>query len=191
MTDRESAHGSLESARWQVYGERTLYENPWVTLVQVDVQPPGGRRFEHHVVRLQRVAIAAVLDDADRVLMLWRHRFVTDEWGWELPGGIVDEGEDGPASASREVEEETGWRPEAMTHLLTFQPMIGMVDSPHELYVAHGAQLIGDPTDIEEAGRVEWVPLASVLELIGKGEVLGSGSLVALLHVLATRNGQG
>jgi hypothetical protein len=36
---------------------------------------------EHHVVRLQRVAIAAVIDnDTDRVLMLWRHRFVTDEW---------------------------------------------------------------------------------------------------------------
>lgn len=156
----------MESARWRVFGERTLYENPWVTLVKVDLQPPGGRRFEHHVVRLQRVAIAAVLDADDRVLMLWRHRFVTDEWGWELPGGIVDEGEDGPVSAAREVEEETGWRPGAMTHLLTFQPMIGMVDSPHELYLAHGAQLIGDPTDIEEAGRVEWVPMASVLDLV-------------------------
>ncbi len=175
----------LDSARWRVFGERTLYDNPWVRLVKVDVEPPNGKRFEHHVVRLQRVAIAAVLDDADRVLMLWRHRFVTDEWGWELPGGIVDPGEDGPASAAREVEEETGWRPGPLTHLLTFQPMIGMVDSPHELYVAHSATLIGPPTDPEEAGRVDWVPLASVMDLMNKGEVLGSGSLVALLHVLA------
>ncbi|HEX8511273.1 MAG TPA: NUDIX hydrolase [Propionibacteriaceae bacterium] len=174
--------------RWVVFGERTLYDNPWVRLVKVDVEPPNGKRFEHHVVRLQRVAVAAVLDDQDRVLMLWRHRFVTDEWGWELPGGIVDDGEDGAGTAAREVEEETGWRPGPMTHLLTFQPMIGMVDSPHELFFAQGAEHIGDPTDLEEAGRVDWLPLASILDMMSKGEILGSGSLVALLHVLASRN---
>lgn len=182
-----TADEAAAPGRWIVHGERSLYDNPWVRLVKVDVEPPNGRRFEHHVVRLQRVSIAAVLDDQDRVLMLWRHRFVTDEWGWELPGGIVDAGETGAETAAREVEEETGWRPGPMTHLLTFQPMIGMVDSPHELYVAQGAEHIGDPTDTEEAGRVEWVPMASVLDLISKGEVLGSGSLVGLLHLLATR----
>jgi hypothetical protein len=43
----------LESMRWRVFGERTLYDNPWVRLVKVDVLPPHGERFEHHVVRLQ------------------------------------------------------------------------------------------------------------------------------------------
>ena len=185
MSDPEPADESLDGMRWHVYGERVLYDNRWVRLVKVDVQPPNGERFEHHVVRLQRIALAAVIDSEDRVLMLWRHRFVTDEWGWELPGGIVEADEDGPASAAREVEEETGWRPGAMTHLLTFQPMIGMVDSPHELYLARSAELIGEPSDPEEVGRVEWLPLGVVRDLIEKGEVLGSGSLVALLYVLA------
>ena len=173
--------------RWRVFGERMLYDNPWVKLVKVDVEPPNGKRFEHHVVRLQRVALAAVIDDQDRVLMMWRHRFVTDEWGWELPGGIVEDGESGPSSAGREVEEETGWRPGPLTHLLTFQPMIGMVDSPHEVYLAQGAQLIGEPSDPEEVGKVEWLPLTEVADLITKGEVLGSGSLVALLYVMANK----
>jgi 8-oxo-dGTP pyrophosphatase MutT (NUDIX family) len=173
--------------QWTVFGERSLYDNPWVRLVKVDVEPPNGERFEHHVVRLQRVAIAAVLDDADRVLMLWRHRFVTNEWGWELPGGIVDAGESGAVTAAREVEEETGWRPGPMSHLLTFQPMIGMVDSPHELFVARGAEHIGDPTDLEEAGEVAWVSLAETLDMTTRGEILGSGSLVVLLHLHAMR----
>lgn len=178
---------SVDQMRWRVFGERTLYDNPWVKLVKVDVEPPNGKRFEHHVVRLQRVALAAVIDDQDRVLMLWRHRFVTDEWGWELPGGIVEDGECGPSSAGREVEEETGWRPGPLKHLLTFQPMIGMVDSPHELYLAQSAELMGQPSDPEEVGKVEWLPLSEVADLIAKGEVLGSGSLVALLYVLAVR----
>lgn len=120
--------GDLEP--WRIHGDRVVYDNPWVQLALVDVEPPGVPRFEHHVVRLKRVAIAAVLDSEDRVLMLWRYRFVPNYWGWELPGGIVDPGEDGRQAALREVEEETGWRPDGLDHVVTFQPMVGMVDSP-------------------------------------------------------------
>ena len=172
---------------WQIHGERTLYDNRWVKLSLVDVEPPGVERFEHHVVRLHHVAIAAVLDDQDRVLMLWRYRFVPDSFGWELPGGIVDEGEDAAQAALREVEEETGWRPDSLEHVVTYQPMVGMVDSPHEIYVGRGAKHIGDPTDAEEAGHVMWVPLADIPGLMERGELSGSGTLVALLHVLASR----
>lgn len=178
-----------DELRTKVFGERALYESPWVRLTLVDIETPDGRRFEHHVVRLFRVAIALVLNERDEVLMLWRHRFVADAWGWELPGGIIDAKEDGAACAAREVEEETGWRPANMTHLTTYQPMIGMVDSPHELYVGHGATLVGEPTDQEEAGRVAWIPMAAVLGMIGRNEIIGSGSLVGLLHVLAERSG--
>jgi 8-oxo-dGTP pyrophosphatase MutT (NUDIX family) len=176
-----------ERLRWSVLGERSVYDNPWVRLVLVNIQPPNGQRFEHHVVRLQRVALAVVVDAQDRALMMWRHRFATDEWGWELPGGIVDVGEDGAGTAAREVEEETGWRPGPLEHLASFQPMPGMVDTPHEVYLARAAEQVGEPTDAEEAARIEWVPLARVLDLVSKGEILGSGSLVGLLYVLARR----
>ncbi|MFF7153110.1 NUDIX domain-containing protein [Streptomyces sp. NPDC008139] len=172
---------------WQIHGKREIYNNPWAKVELWDVEPPGIERFEHHVVTLQRVAIAAVLDDQDRVLMLWRYRFVPQQWGWELPGGIVDPGEDGNATALREVEEETGWRPTALEHVVTFQPMVGMVDSPHEIFVGRGAERVGSPTDLEEAGHVEWVPLADIPGLMGRGDLMGSGTLVALLHILANR----
>lgn len=177
--------GELEP--WLIHGTRPVYDNRWVKLELVDVEPPGVPRFEHHVVRLQHVAITAVLDDQDRVLMLWRYRFVPDQWGWELPGGIVDAGEDAGACALREVEEETGWRAANLEHVVTYQPMVGMVDSPHEIFVGSGAEHVGEPTDVEEAGRVEWVPLADIPDLMATGQLMGSGTLVALLHVLATR----
>ncbi|WP_449475647.1 NUDIX domain-containing protein [Streptomyces abikoensis] len=180
-----SSPGPLES--WRIHGERTVYDNRWVQLALVDVEPPGVERFEHHVVRLQHVAIAAVVDDRDRVLMLWRYRFVPDKWGWELPGGIVDAGEDALATAMRETEEETGWRPARLEHVVTYQPMVGMVDSPHEIFVGHGAEHVGDPTDVEEAGHVAWVPLADVPGLMARDELMGSGTLVAVLHLLAAR----
>lgn len=175
-----------EVPRWKVFGERNLYDNPWVRLVQVDVEPPNGHRFWHHVVRLQTVAAAIVLDDQDRVLMLWRHRFVTDGFAWELPGGIVSGDEDGAATAVREVEEETGWRPTGQPeHLISFQPMPGMVDTPHEVYVIRGAEYVSEPTDAEEAGRVEWISVSDIAGMIRRREVAGSGTLVGLLYFLA------
>jgi 8-oxo-dGTP pyrophosphatase MutT (NUDIX family) len=179
------AHDVDDAARWLVFGERTVYDNPWVRLTQVEVEPPDGHRFWHHVVRLQTVAAAVVIDREDRVLLLRRHRFVTGEIGWELPGGIVGPGESSADAAVRETEEETGWRPTGIPRLLTrFQPMPGMVDTPHEVYLIRGAEHIGAPTDPQEAGRIEWIPLPDLPMLIRSGEVIGSGALVGLLAVL-------
>jgi 8-oxo-dGTP pyrophosphatase MutT (NUDIX family) len=177
-----------ERARWQVHGERTLYRSPWVELALADVEPPGGERFEHHVVRMPRAAIAVVLDDEERVLMLWRHRFVTDRWGWELPGGLIDEEEDSALTAAREVEEETGWRPREMERIVGYQPMVGTLDTEHEVFMSHGAEHIGGPIDPTEAARVEWLDLDSTLPLIARGEIWTAGTIIGLLYALASRN---
>ncbi len=184
----ESVPTPAELEPWKIHGSRHVYENRWVTLDLVDVEPPGVDRFEHHVVRLFRVAITAVIDDQDRVLMLWRYRFVPQQWGWELPGGIVDAGEDAATTAARETEEETGWRPGPVEHVVSYQPMIGMVDSPHEIFVARGAEKVGEPTDAEEAGEIAWIPLDDIPRLMAEGKLMGSGTLVALLHILASRS---
>lgn len=172
----------------KVSGERTVYESPWVRLTLVDVEPPSGVRFEHHVVRLARVVAAAVVNDQSEVLMMWRHRFAVDEWGWELPGGIAEPGEESAVTAAREFEEETGWRPSGpMRHLVSFQPMPGMVDTPHEVWAAEGAEKVGEPSDSEEAAIIEWVPLANVPEMVKRGEIAGAGPLVGLLTLLMER----
>ena len=90
--------------RWTVHGERALYESEWVRLALVDVEIPGEARFEHHVVRMPNQASGTVVHDPDRgVLLLWRHRFITDTWGWEIPAGRIDDGETPEEAAAREV----------------------------------------------------------------------------------------
>lgn len=171
---------------WQVHGRRWLYESRWVQLGLADVELPDGQRFEQHVVWMPSFAVVALLDDAgERVLLMWRHRFVPDLWNWELPGGRVEPGEDAAATAAREALEETGYRPRRLAHAVTFQPMIGALHSPHHVFVGYGAEQLREPTEVNEMERMEWVPLGSVPELITGGLVHSSGSLVALLHVLA------
>lgn len=172
--------------RWTVHGERTLYDSEWVRLTLVDVEIPGQERFEHHVVRMPHEAAGAVVHDPSLgVLLLWRHRFITDTWGWEVPAGRIDPGETAPEAAAREVLEETGWRPGPLSPLVTYQPTNGLSDQKFHLFSAGGATRIGDPTDPGESERVEWVPVDRLREMARQGEVVDGLSLTAVLYALA------
>ncbi len=172
--------------RWTVHGERALYESDWVNLKLVDVEIPGKERFDHHVVRLPHEAAGTVVYDPDRgVLMLWRHRFITDTWGWEIPAGGIDRGESPAEAASRETIEETGWSPGTLHHLVSYHPTNGLSDQRFHLFKADGATHIGDPTDPGEAERIEWVPLHEVRAIAERGEITDGLSLTGVLYALA------
>ena len=130
--------------RWTVHGERSIYESEWVRLCMADVEVPGSRRFEHHVVRMPCEAAGTVVHDADRgLLLLWRHRFITDTWGWEIPAGRVEPGESAEQAARRETVEETGWRPNGLSHLMTYQPANGLSDQRFNIFLGDGAVQVG------------------------------------------------
>lgn len=170
---------------WRTFGERLVYDNRWVRLGLADVEAPNGERWEYHIVHLGRIAIAMIVNDRDEVLMLWRYRFPTQQWGYELLGGLVDEGEEAAATAAREAAEESGWQPVGDAEkLISFEPLPGQATAPMDVYLWRQAKRIGEPTDTEEVGRVEWVPLSRVVELAQRGELLGAGTLVALLYYL-------
>lgn len=171
--------------RWTVHGERSLYESDWMNLRLADVELPDGTRFEHHVLRIPREAAATVVHDPERgLLLLWRHRFITDSWGWEIPGGQIDEGESPERAAARETLEETGWRPGPLRPIGAYYPLSGAVDQRFHIFLAVGATHVGEPEDAFEAERVEWVPVKRVRELIRAGQVTDGYSLTALLWAL-------
>lgn len=179
-----------DAHRTKRYGERTVYDSEWVRLTLVDIEPPDGRRFEHHVVHMKPVAIAALMSDADEILMVRRHRFATDEWGYELLGGLVEAGEEPAATAAREALEESGWAPTGPpTHLAHFQPLPGMVDAPIDVYLWRTFDKVGEPSDAEEAGELRWVSLTNVPRMIADRDILGAGTLIALLQLVAMRAG--
>jgi 8-oxo-dGTP pyrophosphatase MutT (NUDIX family) len=173
---------------WVVHGERKVYESPWVSVALTDVEVPGGRRFEHHVVRMPGDASAAVVVDGGRVLLLHRHRFITDSTGWEIPAGRVEPGEDPMEAARRETLEETGWRPGPLSLLFSYFPAVGLIDQRFNIFVADGAEHLGEPSDPSESDRVDWIALAELPGLIRRGEIRDGYSLTALLWMLQLGN---
>jgi 8-oxo-dGTP pyrophosphatase MutT (NUDIX family) len=172
--------------RWTIHGERSIYDSEWIQVRLADVELPDGHRFDHHVVRFPQGAAGTVIRDPERgLLLMWRHRFITDTWGWEIPAGRIEVGEDPERAADREALEETGWQPGPLTRLGTYAPSNGSTDQLFHLYWAAGATYVGDPVDGYESERIAWVPVAEVRRLIADGQVHDGLSLTALLWVLA------
>ena len=56
------------------------------------------------------------------------------------------------------------------------------------LFLAEGCTPTGNTPDINEAAKVEWLPMTSIPDRIAKGEIIGAAAQVALLHILLQRS---
>jgi len=166
--------------RWTVHGETALYTSEWLDVRLADVELPDGTRFDHHVVRLPHPAVGVVVHVDERgVLLLRRHRFITDTWGWEIPAGRVDPGETLEEAAVREMIEETGWRPLELQYLGYSHPANGLMEQRFEYYVARRAEQVGE-FEATETESIAWFSRDDVRTLMAQGEIADGLSLSAL-----------
>jgi 8-oxo-dGTP pyrophosphatase MutT (NUDIX family) len=175
---------------WKVGPQEKLYRDDWLDIRIADVELPDGKHIQHRLVRTSPGAGVVVVDRDQQVLLLWRHRFITETWGWEIPIGKIEGNEDPVDAAARECEEETGWRPGPLRHLIDVRPTPGLSTSRHHIFRADVATYIGE-ADMCETDRVEWRPLADVRMLIEKAEITSGTTIAALLYVLTAPSSRG
>jgi 8-oxo-dGTP pyrophosphatase MutT (NUDIX family) len=171
--------------RWKIHSERDLYRDQWVHLTTADVELPDGRHLDHRMIRTAAPGAGCLIVVQRRVLLMWRHRFITDTYGWEIPHGSIRPGEEPADAAAREAEEETGWRPGPPLRPLVYtQPSPGIMTSQHHIFRADTATYTGPPRDAFESDKIEWIPLEDIRTLIDKSHIVAGTTLVALLYVL-------
>jgi 8-oxo-dGTP pyrophosphatase MutT (NUDIX family) len=167
-------------------GERILYDSAWVQLVIADVVMPDGTQIDHHVVRMPRDAAGTIIVRDGHVLLMYRHRFITDTWGWEIPAGAIDADETPAEGAVREAVEESGWEPQTVSPVCRFFPANGVLGQTFHIFMSRDAVHRGDPTDINESTKIEWFTPTVVRELLKAGEINDGLSFGALTYAMAT-----
>jgi 8-oxo-dGDP phosphatase len=178
--------GEEVTGQIRVLGERLVYDGLEVRVSEVDLGLPDGDRLPWDVVRLSRSASVVLADARDRVLLVWRYRFTLDRWGWELPGGLVEEGEDPSETVARELEEVAGYRAGELAPVVSYQPEPRSVDGEHGIFAGRNPEPVAGAEPGEEAVRAEWVPAGSVRQLIAAGHIWAAGTLIGLLAVCRT-----
>lgn len=94
------------AAAVRLSGERLVYDGPEVRVCQVDLRLADGDVLPWDVVGLGRSASVVLADELARVLLVRRYRAGLNRWGWELPGGLVEEDETPMETAARALVEQ-------------------------------------------------------------------------------------
>jgi 8-oxo-dGTP pyrophosphatase MutT (NUDIX family) len=170
--------------RWHTHRETALYDSPWVSLRLAEVDPPSGQRHPHHLLRMpHQGAGAVVVNPAGAVLLIYRHRFIPDTFGWELPSGRIDPGETPEQAAAREVHEETGWTIHGTRHLCSIHTSPGITDQLSHVLTAHAGERTGEP-DADEAAELRWWAQADLPDLLRTRQTTDAFTATGLLWYL-------
>ena len=142
-----------------------------------------------YVARARGIQAAVILaiDDGE-VILVEQYRVPLGKRCLELPAGLVgdeEEGEAPEASAARELEEETGYRPEKVETIGYFQSSPGMVSEGFTLVRATGLTKVSDGGGVPgEDITVHRTPLAGIVDFIAAKRAEGLAIDVRLLLLL-------
>lgn len=126
-------------------------------------------------------AVVPIMEDG-RIIMVRQYRGPLDKEILEIPaGGLNHEGESGLACASRELEEETGYRSEDIKHLITIYTTVGFCDEKIEIFVANNLIESKQNLDENEFVSLEYYTVEELKEKIFKGEIEDSKTVSAIL----------
>jgi ADP-ribose pyrophosphatase len=165
-----------------VYFGRIL--NLRVDTVRLDSGMPARREIVEHRDAVVIVAQdSAPLDGKGNVLLVRQFRKPTEQELYELPAGVMDEGESPEEAARRELSEETGLTADSLAHLCSFYSAPGFTTEYMHLYAAGKLRPLASPPDEDEDIETLWLPLADALQMIDTGEIRDAKTIIGLLMV--------
>lgn len=135
------------------------------------------------------VNVVALTDD-DRIVLVEQWRAGTDGVTLEVPGGLVDAGEDAAQAARRELREETGYEAEHWQPLGVCLPNPAIQSNRCSTYLATGARRLASTRfDSTEHCRLVVMPFADALAMVRTGDISHALVITALHFELARRLG--
>ena len=183
---------------WKLLEERTEYETGWYDGGYDRLEQPDGSEKRYYWADLPpAVVVVARIDagvlaenptdagseaagDEDRLLFVEQYRPTIRETHLELPAGIVEDGESYTGAATRELEEETGFRPSSTALLQEYAVATGVLRHDRGVVYAEGLEPGERELDNNEFLEVTTVPISEALER-ARAQPANDSTLSALL----------
>lgn len=182
----EANASSPSPLRWERLGHRML-ANARV----FDVQ---GVRFRHPLRAVEReffvidapdwVNVLAVTE-AGQLVLVNQFRYGSDDFSWEIPGGVIERGEDPVEAGMRELLEETGYglgEGRKARLLGSVRPNPAIMNNWCHFVLADGVSLLHEQSwDEDEELQVSTLPVDDVYAFARKGGITHALVLDALM----------
>ncbi len=147
---------------------------------------PSGKPYKAYVFEFASWANVVALTKNNEVVLVKQYRHGVQEVLLELPGGVVDDGENPLEGAKRELMEETGYSAGNIVEVGRLYPNPAIQQNTLYCYLATDVELAGEQhLDEAEEIEVQLIPLDELIEMTRQGKFLHALHVAVLFQALA------
>ncbi len=171
---------------WIDTDEETVLSNPFVRITRThSLRPEDGRQARFYRLHFPDWANVFAITPENEVVFVRQFRQGISGFTLELPGGVMDPGEDPLEGARRELREETGFTSDEWIQLEPIHPNPAIQDNRCYTFIAKNARRT-QPTefDTDEELEVVPIPLHEIRERTLRGQVTNAIIVAAIARVL-------
>lgn len=162
---------------------RNIYTGKVVTLNIDTVTLPNGATIDLETIRHPGAAAVVPVKDDGTVVLIRQFRHAAGGFIYEIPAGKLQPGEDPLRCASRELEEEVGYRASSFELLTSIFTAPGFADEVIHVYKATGLTTGRQQLDPDEVLDIIEMPLTEAVNKIEDGTIRDAKTIVGLQAV--------
>jgi ADP-ribose diphosphatase len=168
--------------KWKFLDRTELLKHPRMTIVEDDVELPSGvkTKYIRHAPGASQTVCILAFNDKNEVLISREYSYPPDEVLYQLPGGMIEKGEDVLTAANRELNEEAGFAARDYQVIGSFFRDNRRSEAKQFVVLAKELYAAAAEADPEEFIENKWVSLDDLDALIAEGEIQISYMLAAL-----------
>ncbi len=173
-------------ADWKLKSTKPLHDyRIFRTRSDTRVSPRTGKEHEFYVLESPDWVNIVAVTDSQEIVLINQFRHGICGTVLEIPGGMIDDGEEPKLSAQRELLEETGYTSNEFIEIGKVHPNPALFDNICYTFLAKSAKKIREP-EFEGTEDIETIlyPSKDIMELIQKGEITHSLVLNALFFYM-------
>ena len=142
------------------YEEKTItstpiYKGKVISLKVDEVTLPNGKTSKRELIKHPGAVAILPITSEGKIVFVEQYRKALERSLIETPAGKLEPGEEPEITARRELEEETGYGCDTLTHIQSFATSPGFADEIIHVYLAEGLYKIENSAALDEDEFVE------------------------------------
>ncbi len=169
--------GDKKTERWVREEGRLSYKSEYFEVHTDTVRLPSGSKITYDWYAARDFCVIVALNGG-RLIAIENYRYPADDWFLELPAGHLEEGETPTQAASRELEEETGYRSQNSVYLGWYYVSSRTLQKGHVLFCDQPTKT-ATRREESELQRVKLVTPRYLEDKIRRNEVKHAATIIA------------